>query len=131
VVLVDSSVWIMAEHGFIVIADVVPDIGEIATCPVIVQEVLRGVPTRKRYRLAREALFETIMLDAPTPFERFEQAAQVYLACRDEAITPRSGIDCLIAATALAYDATVLHDDRDFENIAKVLPLRTQPVTIR
>jgi predicted nucleic acid-binding protein len=131
VVLVDSSVWVMAEHDRIVIADVVPDVAEIATCPVIVQEVLRGVQTRKRYQMSRDTLLETIMLDSPTPLERFEQAAQVYLACRNKAITPRSGIDCLIAATALAYDATILHDDRDFENIAKVLPLRTQVVVAR
>jgi predicted nucleic acid-binding protein len=109
----------------------VPEVAEIATCPVIVQEVLRGVQSRKHYRMLRDTLFGTIMLDSPTPLERFEQAAQVYLACRDKAITPRSGIDCLIAATALAYDATVLHDDRDFEHIAKVLPLRTQVVVGR
>lgn len=74
-------------------------------------------------------LFEAEMLDISMPFERFEAAARVFLDCRDAGVTPRSSVDCLIVATALAYDLTLVHDDRDFENMKHVFPLKTLRVT--
>jgi len=59
------------------------------------------------------------------PLERFEEAAQLYLRCRDAAFTIRKATDCLIAACAMAHAATILHRDRDFDHIARVAPLRT------
>jgi predicted nucleic acid-binding protein len=32
--------------------------------------------------------------------------------------------DCLIAQTAIEYDLFLLHDDRDFEAIAEIIPLK-------
>lgn len=92
---------------------------------MIAQEVLRGTRNAKHYQLARMLLSEVEMLDISTPLERFEAAARVFLDCRDAGVSPRSSVDCLIVATALAHDATIVHDDRDFENIKRVLPLRT------
>lgn len=63
------------------------------------------------------------VLDAPTPFERFEEAAQLYLLCRDAGVTP-SATDCLVAACAIAHRIPLLHDDADFLHIARVAPLR-------
>jgi predicted nucleic acid-binding protein len=92
---------------------------------MIAQEVLRGTRDVRHYQLTRLLLSEVEMLDAPTPLERFEAAARVFLDCRDAGVTPRSSIDCLIVATALAHDLTIVHDDRDFEHIRRVLPLKT------
>jgi len=39
-------------------------------------------------------------------------------------ITVRSTIDCLIAQVCVEHDATLLHNDRDFERIASVVPLK-------
>jgi predicted nucleic acid-binding protein len=129
VVLVDSSVWILAERKKIPVASLLPPDEIVATCPMIVQEVLRGTPDAAHYEAARNVLLSAEVLDASTPFERFEAAAKVFLACRDAGITPRSSVDCLVVATAIAHDATLVHDDRDFENIGRVLPLRTLRVT--
>jgi predicted nucleic acid-binding protein len=128
VVLVDSSVWILAEKG-LVIAHQIPAGERLATCPIIVHEVLRGTETPVHYDVARRILLAVQMLDAPTPFARFEEAARLYLQCRDDGVTPRSTADCLVAVTALAHGALVLHNDRDFDHIARVFPLRTQRVT--
>jgi len=39
----------------------------------------------------------------------------------------RSAADCLIAQIALENDLALLHNDRDFEAIRKVRPLKTLP----
>jgi predicted nucleic acid-binding protein len=123
VVLVDSSAWILAEHQKIDIRSLLPPKESVATCPIIMQEVLRGTRGPAHYRALR-IVFESIdMLDAPTPLERFEDAARVFLACRDAGITPRTSVDCLVVATAIAYGIPLLHDDRDFELISRILPL--------
>ncbi|MFP5245877.1 MAG: hypothetical protein ACLGH0_04210, partial [Thermoanaerobaculia bacterium] len=88
--LVDSSVWVLAERNRIVIADHIPEDEVAATCPIILQEVLRGVQSFRQYDLTRRVMLTTELLDAPTPLERFEQAARIYLACRAEGVTPRS-----------------------------------------
>jgi len=42
--------------------------------------------------------------------------------CRRAGITIRSSIDCLIARVAIEHGLMLLHDDRDFERISKVVP---------
>jgi predicted nucleic acid-binding protein len=117
VILVDSSIWIAAERGLISLRDVVP-VGEIvAACPAIVHEVLRGTQTAKQFQLARDALMKTEMLDSPTPFSRFEDAAKLYFRCRKGGFTA-SAMDCLIASCAIANRVPLLHQDSDFDFIA-------------
>lgn len=124
-VLVDASVWILAERLKIPVASLLPADEVAATCPMIMQEVLRGTSDAAHYDLTRRVLLASEMLDEATPFERFEEAARVFLACREAGITPRSSVDCLVAATAIAHAVPLLHNDRDFEHIKRVLPLKT------
>lgn len=124
-VLVDSSVWIFSERYQVPVAGLIPENEAVATCPMIVQEVLRGTANVSHYQFTRRLLLATELLDEETPFERFEEAAKVFLICRDAGITPRSSVDCLVVATAIAYGVPLLHDDRDFEHIKRVLPLKT------
>jgi hypothetical protein len=58
------------------------------------------------------------------PIDSFAEAAKIYLGCRKQGITIRSTIDCLIAQTALENDLFLLHDDKDFDAIAKIVPLK-------
>ena len=122
-VLVETSVWVMAEHGRVDISRLVPD-DDIAICPPIMLEVLRGV-TSQRYRMIHRMLSRAVMLDAPVPLDRFESAAKLFMVGRDIGITIRSSINCLIAATAIAHNVQLLHDDRDFEHMKRIVPLRT------
>lgn len=122
-VLVESSAWILVIRGQLDLQLRVPD-QDIATCPPVVQEILQGSDGPKDYANLREMLLHTEVLDAPMPFRRFEEAAQLYLRCRDAAFTIRKTTDCLIAACAIAHGATLLHDDRDFDHIALVAPLK-------
>jgi predicted nucleic acid-binding protein len=121
-VLVDSSIWIHSQWQRIPVASLLPDDEVVAVCPIIVQEVLRGTRNAKHYAVTRGVLLATQLLDSPTPFERFEEAAGIFLACRDTGITPRSSVDCLIAATAIAHRIPLFHNDRDFGLIARAIP---------
>jgi hypothetical protein len=123
VVLVDSSIWVAVERNLLSIADLVPSDDLVATCPAIAHEFLRGAQGTKQYQLARDMMIATEMLDSPTPFKRFEEAAILYRHCRSEGITP-SAIDCLIAACAIANRVPLLHQDADFDEIARVTPLQ-------
>jgi predicted nucleic acid-binding protein len=123
VVLVDSSTWVRIEHQRVSLSDLVPD-EAVATCPIVVLEMLRGARNAKKYEATRNMLMAVKLLDNPTPLARFEQAAQIYLACRDAGVTP-SAADCLVAACAIAHDITLVHNDSDFELIARTTPLKT------
>ena len=122
-VLLDSSVWVLVGHGRIDLRDLVPADEIIVTCPVVVNEVLRGTRAPRQYRIARAMLMAAEMVDAPTALERFEEAAQSYLACRKTGVTP-SSVDCLVAACAIANQATLLHRHSDFDHIARAIPLK-------
>jgi predicted nucleic acid-binding protein len=46
----------------------------------------------------------------------------MYFDCRRAGITLRSSIDCTIAQIAVEHGAALLHNDRDFERIGRVVP---------
>jgi predicted nucleic acid-binding protein len=54
----------------------------------------------------------------------FAEAARIYFNCRRKGVTIRSTIDCIIAQTAIEYDLLLLHNDRDFDAIAKIVALK-------
>lgn len=56
----------------------------------------------------------------------FESAADLYRACRGRGATVRKLIDCLIAAIAIREGATILHNDRVFDLLARHTRLRTE-----
>lgn len=56
----------------------------------------------------------------------YEEAADLYRGCRSRGATVNKLIDCLIAAIAIREGATVLHNDRDFEVLAKHTRLRLE-----
>jgi predicted nucleic acid-binding protein len=129
VLLVDSSAWVILESGRSTGAlRRMANYDEIAVCPAVISEVLRGTRDSRQYQRVRDALLSTVVLDSDVPLVRFEEAAQLYVRCREAGFTVRNSFDCLIAATALAFDATLLHRDSDFEYIARVMPLRLQRV---
>lgn len=63
-------------------------------------------------------------IDSPLPQRVFERAVSLHRQARRVGVTIRSSVDCLIAASALDHDLTVVHCDRDFAAIATVTGLR-------
>lgn len=117
-ILVDSSIWVSAERGRVDVTRLRP-LRELAVCPAIVHELLRGVTKRSQSEYVRNVVYNTLMVDSPTPLQRFEEAADLYSRCRAAGFTA-TGFDCLIAASAIANDVPLLHDDDDFERLARV-----------
>jgi len=122
VVLVDSSIWVRLEHERLSLRELIPTDVQVAVCPIVILEVLRGTRTA-RHAATRTMLAAATMLDAPTPLVRFEKAAELYRQCRDRGVTP-SVADCLVAACAIAHGIPLLHGDRDFDHIARATTLR-------
>ena len=91
---------------------------------LIFQEVLQGSASEKEYMVLKQYLETQRFYHLKDPVESFAKAARIYMDGRKKGVTVRSTIDCLIAETALEHDLFLLHDDRDFDEIAKIVPLK-------
>ena len=89
---------------------------------VVYQEVVQGVSSREEFDRASEYLNSQTFYHPKDPIESYKEAALIYFRCRRAGLTIRSAIDCLIAHVAIEHDLVLLHDDRDFENMAGAIP---------
>ena len=131
-IVADTSAWVEFFRGsdhpvHLAMRDIVEADEDMATTGVIVMELLAGEPSAGRVEAIKDTLMEYPLLPLAGP-EPFEDAAGIYRACRSGGETVRGTIDCLIAAIAIRADALLLHNDRDFDVIARHTELRIQPV---
>jgi hypothetical protein len=126
-ILIDTSVWIeVFRRQRPLDLEAVVDLGEVVTCPPIVQEVLQGMREAGAFQLARRSLLAFPIVESPMTIEVWLEAAQLYRTARAAGTTIRSSTDCLIATCAIRHDLQVLHRDRDFDQLARVTPLRVR-----
>jgi predicted nucleic acid-binding protein len=128
-IVVDTSVLVGFLRG-----DTTPGVDRLAqleedqvpfTIPAICfQELLQGARDEKEWRLLDEYLGTQRLLVPLHAADSYREAGRIFFDCRRRGVTVRSTIDCLIAAQALENGATLLHDDRDFDRIASVRPLK-------
>jgi predicted nucleic acid-binding protein len=88
-------------------------------------EVLAGARDEAQLDQLRGLLARASVLQ--TGATGYERAALLYRACRAAGETPRTLIDCLIAAVAIREDVTVLHAAVDFDVLARHTALRVEP----
>jgi predicted nucleic acid-binding protein len=69
--------------------------------------------------LARATLIGTEATD-------YEEAAALFRVCRRRGETVRKLMDCLIASVAIRVDTPILHNDADFEVLARHVGLRVE-----
>ncbi len=126
-VLVDTSVWIevFRRPSPLSIEDSV-ELEEVVTCLPVVQEVLQGFRDERAYGVARDAMKAFPTVESPLGESVFDEAIGLFRRARRAGVTVRSGVDCLIAACALRHGLTVLHLDRDYDELAKVSALRVR-----
>jgi predicted nucleic acid-binding protein len=86
----------------------------------IYQETLQGTATSDDFNRVKKHLDTVPLLTPAHPRESYAAAAGIYFKCRKKGITVAGTIDCLIAQIALENNARLLHNDRDFDRIAKV-----------
>ncbi|MEP7009512.1 MAG: PIN domain-containing protein [Acidobacteriota bacterium] len=91
---------------------------------VCLQEVLQGARDLREWRLLEEYFRGLDLVSSNDHGVTHLEAARIYFDCRRKGITLRSTIDCLIAQLAIENQATLLHDDGDFDEICKVRPLQ-------
>ena len=128
-ILIDTSAWIeFLRDTRSAVCMSVDDLlsEEVAICDVVRMEVLAGARNEShlqslRRLLARATLISTIRAD-------YENAALLYRRCRSRGETVRKLVDCLIASVAIRTGVPILHDDRDFDVLARHVGLRIYPV---
>ena len=125
--LIDSSAWIEFQRATGSRADrrltSAIETGEpLATMGLILLEILAGARDEQHARDLRRLLDRCHFLPLEDPFD-FESAAALYRACRHEGVTIRRLPDCLIAAVAIRTGTPLLHQDADFDAIARHAPL--------
>jgi predicted nucleic acid-binding protein len=127
VILVDSSVWIAhlndaATNAVGRLRELLPTrpllVGDLILC-----EVLQGLRSDREARLVERALrrFEIVsLLDADLAVK----AAANYRSLRAHGITVRKTIDIIIGSFCIERGHMLLHDDRDFAPMVRLLGLR-------
>jgi hypothetical protein len=126
-VIVDSSVWIDAlarrpTPAAARFSDAVAGGESVHLLPCILQEVLQGANSDKRWAALAGILVKVPVLVVPDPVDTARRAARLYARCRWSGHTPRSPFDCLIAASCIEFDQVLMHADRDFDAIARIEP---------
>ena len=119
-VLIDTSAWIefLRDTGSAACHQVDEFLDqEIAICDPIRMEVLAGARDESHLLSLRRLLARAVII--PMRPTDYEDAAALYRSCRHQGATVRKLIDCLIAAVAIRADAAVLHNDSDFDTLAR------------
>ena len=90
----------------------------------ILQEVLQGAVSEKEFLLLKKYLLSQKFYHPKDPVDSFARAARIYMDCRKQGVTIRSTIDCIIVQIALEHDLFLLHNDNDFNAMAKIVPIK-------
>lgn len=126
--VVDTSVWIDLLNGretprVKLLAAALED-GDLIVLPgLVLTEVLQGLGSEAEAGRVAE-LMSAFQIPPELDESDYLNAAALFRACRARGTTPRSTIDCLIAQTCLMLGLPILAEDRDYEMIAKVAPLK-------
>lgn len=126
-VLVDTTVWIdffadRSEPHVAVLQELIENEEDLCLCGVILAEVLQGIRSDADYIETKDYLADLIFL--PMRQVTFVRAAELYRSLRKRGVTIRKPIDCMISAVAIEHNIRLLHNDRDFDHIAKHSKLR-------
>lgn len=121
-ILVDTTVWIdffagRNEPHVEIFQELIESEEDLSLCGVILTEILQGIRNDTDYFKTKEYLDDLIFL--PMRHGIFVKAAEIYRSLRKKGITIRKPVDCMIASVAIEYDIHLLHNDRDFNYIAK------------
>jgi predicted nucleic acid-binding protein len=121
-IVVDTSAWIEflrrtespVHHQ---LKELISSGADLGVTEVIVMELLGGAGPQRVALRSHLLAYPVLPLQG---LQDYEAAASIFDRCRRAGETLRHGyIDCLIAVPALRNGASILHNDRDFEVIAR------------
>ncbi len=121
-ILVDTTVWIDFFAGrprpHVATLELLLETGEdICICGIVLAEVLQGIRSDSEH--ARTKDYFECLLFLPMTRDTFLRSSQMYRTLRKKGFTIRTALDCMIASVAIEHRVPLLHNDRDFEKIAK------------
>ena len=126
-VLVDSSVWVEYLRGNACWQadrlDLLLGTELLATCGLVVAEVLQGIPGEREFERMR-GVFDAMPFHSGGAFGTAVAAAKHFRRLRAAGVTVRKTVDVLIATVCIENRLELLHRDRDFDAMEKVLGLR-------
>ena len=126
--IVDTSVWIDFLNGHPspqaeLLAHTIAEGDAISVPGLVLTEILLGLKNDAQARRVESLLDAFDWVEGPTRDDHIA-AAKLYRQCRAKGITIRSTIDCLIAQLCIRDNLPLLAKDRDFTQMAKLVPLR-------
>lgn len=132
VIVVDTSAWVdlfrdRRTRAASALERLLEERADVAITETILMEVLAGARSSEGLAQVRARLVGRPVLRLEGLAD-FEAAARIYRTCRAAGETLRSQLDCLIAVPTIRHGASLLHNDRDFETIARHTSLRLEPL---
>jgi predicted nucleic acid-binding protein len=125
VILADTSAWVEYDRATgsatdLRLSELIAAAGPVAVTEPVIMEVLAGARSDAREADLRRLLlrFHLHRFDAAADFDG---ALRIYRRCRQAGLTPRGMVDCMIAAVAWRYQATLLACDADLDHVARVI----------
>ncbi len=127
-ILVDTSAFIeflnrTGSREDRIVEQLVADNDEIALPDISLTEILQGIRDEQEYAEVKLSLL-TFPILSLTNASSYIAAADLYRKCRKKGATVRNTVDLLVAQIALEHNAMLLHNDRDFDAIAKICELK-------
>ena len=124
--LVDTSVWVEYIRGaksplVDFLDDLLASPSTTGICDLIYMEVLQGARSEAGFRKLQKYFSTQRFFGFQKPRQSHEKAALTWFTCRRLGMTVRSSIDCLIAQCAIENGLILLHQDRDYTHVGKVL----------
>ncbi len=130
-ILPDTSAWVeylrRTESAIDRRLDALLSVGaEVALTDPVRMELLAG----SRDLESDRAVLDSLLFLPFRPATDFDGAALIYRTCREQGVSPRGLVDCMIASVAIRHHADVLTADRDLARIAEVMALRLDPASV-
>lgn len=134
-ILADTSAWVEYDRATGSqaderIAELIAGDGPLMVTEPVVMEVLAGARSATREDDLRRMLlrFGLAHFDAVTDFDA---ATRIYRRCREEGVTPRGMVDCMIAAVAYRCKLALLAWDADMFRVAEVIGIDLDEGSLR
>jgi len=126
-ILIDTSIWInvLGKKQSANYANELQEViagRDIALTRFQQLELLQGCKSEKEWLRLSDYLEGQDYLE--TQSSTWKSAARIFYELRKKGITVRSPIDCCIAQIAIERRVLLIHNDRDFDAIARSFPLQ-------
>jgi predicted nucleic acid-binding protein len=125
--IIDTSVWIDYFNAIISdktkAADKLLEDKSVIILPVILQEILQGIREKQTFDSVKGLLLSLEFFQF-NEIETAINAASLYRFLKTKGVTIRKPNDCLIAVVCINNNIPLLHNDKDFNNIAKRTSLK-------